>query len=58
MNILHVNTAGALVGGVEGYIADVSATLHQAGHSSFLIHFSSNDSPGLMPDMRYAPLPE
>ena len=58
MRILHFNQFGTHVGGAEGYIADVSAALAQAGHASFLVHFSPADGADLIPDTRHAPLPE
>jgi glycosyltransferase involved in cell wall biosynthesis len=58
MNILHLNEAGSPVGGAEGYIADVSAALRKAGHSSHLVYFSPDDAGELIPVTTYAPLPE
>lgn len=56
MNVLHLNDAGSHVGGAEGYIADVSTALREAGHSSHLVYFSPNDAGELVPDATYAPL--
>ena len=49
MRILHFNHHGANVGGVEGYIADVSSALAAAGHDSQLVSFAAEDPDKLMP---------
>jgi hypothetical protein len=56
MNVLHLNEAGSHVGGAEGYIADVSVALREAGHSSHLVYFSPADAGELIPATTYAPL--
>jgi glycosyltransferase involved in cell wall biosynthesis len=56
MNILHLNHHGSLVGGVEGYIAEVTKALQEAGHSSHLVYFSPNDDGELIANTSYAPL--
>jgi glycosyltransferase involved in cell wall biosynthesis len=56
VKILHLNHAGSHAGGVEGYIADVSAALGRAGHSTVLVHFSPRDGAGLVANTHYAPL--
>ncbi len=49
MRILHVNHFGAHVGGVEGYVADVSRALAAAGHETRLLSLAVEDPCNLMP---------
>jgi glycosyltransferase involved in cell wall biosynthesis len=58
MNILHLNQAGSHVGGVEGYIAEVSTAMQAAGHASHLVYFEPDDAGTLLADTTYAFLPE
>jgi len=58
MRILHLNHHGSHVGGVEGYIADVSIALQKAGHRSQLVCFVPNDVGDSISDTTYAPLSE
>jgi len=50
MRILHFNQFGMHVGGVEGYIADVSHALTAAGHETKLVSFASENPDHLMLD--------
>lgn len=56
MKILHFNQHGTHIGGVEGYIADVSSALSGSGHSVGLVYFSSHDREPLLPNTMYVPL--
>jgi glycosyltransferase involved in cell wall biosynthesis len=58
VRVLHLSHYGSLVGGVEGYISDVSSALQKAGHRSHLVYFHQESRNDLIPDMTYAPLPE
>jgi len=48
VKILHFNQHGALVGGVEGYIKDVSSALAKAGHTPSLIYFTPHSTEDLL----------
>lgn len=48
MKVLHLNHYGSYVGGVEGYIADVSYALGETGHESFLAYFAQNPATNLI----------
>jgi len=48
MKILHFSLYGSEVGGVESYIADVSAALKAAGHASQLVSFAPEETSHLM----------
>lgn len=49
MKILHFSHYGSNAGGVERYVADVSATLTAAGHTSLLLSFAAENTSQLMP---------
>jgi len=50
VKILFVNHYGSLVGGAEGYIADVAIALQEAGHVCHLAYMTLGEGHGLMED--------
>ena len=56
MKVLHLNQWGTHAGGVEGYIAEVSAALRQRGHFSHLVYFADHDPGDLLPASTHVPL--
>ena len=57
MRILHLNHHGSYVGGVEGYIADVTRSLEAEGHPSHLLYFEPDGPGDLIPHSTCAPVP-
>lgn len=55
MRILFVNHYGSLVGGAEGYIADVAAALQDAGHVCHLAYMVPKAEHGLIENATYIP---
>jgi glycosyltransferase involved in cell wall biosynthesis len=58
VKILHFNQYGSHQGGVEGYIADVTAALQARGHTSHLIALTPNDGGRPIAPTTYAPAPD
>lgn len=56
MRILHINHHGTQVGGVEEYIAEVSAHLADAGHETGLIYLASHNRAKLLPNSVLVPV--
>jgi glycosyltransferase involved in cell wall biosynthesis len=56
MRVLHLNQYGTHAGGVEGYIADVSAALDQAGHTASLAYFTPHAGTDLLPSSTCVPI--
>jgi glycosyltransferase involved in cell wall biosynthesis len=58
MNVLHLNSYGSFSGGVESYIAEVSAALAARGHTSHLVYFASGDPGDLIPSTTCVSVPD